>query len=236
MTEEQKDQETQEVVNQETESTEQLTEESSAAEKTVQKESEETVPNVDERGVEWKNVAMEEKRKRETMEDRIERLEQSQSPYVPPQQQMPQQPKVDQSKVVEKFAGNIDGYLDNYYDKRRHKERVDDAISYVTSKGLTVKEVDRIAYEYGISSADPMKMVKSVERILKATNKPEPAPKPVNKEKEAERVKKIKQNTTESGSRPSVPKPDITKASKERFLASGEQSDLTDYFRKQMGD
>lgn len=182
----------------------------------------ETVPSeTDEQGVEWKNRAEEYRRK---YEEALERQAAQQS-------QPAAQPKV--ADEFENIAPDTKKLLDTYYQRMRHQEKLKDAYDYLREKNISVKEVDAIAAEYGLSNVDPMRLVKAAERIKIATT-PKKTPAVVSTEREVARTNKIKSTTTEVGSRPAAPKPKESDALYQKFKESGAVKDYEVYTRKKL--
>ena len=223
MEEETQDQSVNDVEAQETPSVAEPVEETpQEAEETVEEQPSE-LSEVDERGVPWKNRAMEYERKY------IEALERQSKPA-------PAAPSQNEPEETDEVGKVIKPYLDKYLQRVQHQEKLKTAFDYITEKGLTVAEVDKVAAEFGLSNADPLRMVKNVEKILKA-RKPQEAPrKVVNKDVEKKRIEKIKKTTTEAGSKPAEARPKESAAHLAKFKSTGDKKDLAAYFRAKLDE
>ena len=227
MAEEQKDQSVNEEQGEETPA-----EDTETAQQAPEAEVEDTEPEaeVDERGVPWKNQAMEYKRKYQEM---LERQQASQvQPPLPKQEE-----KYDPEQEVAKFAKDPKGYMESYIQRVEYQKNLRQAFDYVTEHGMDVQQINSVAADYGISNADPIRMVKKVKEILDlkkaATN---PRSQQVVKKVDGNRTEKIKKTTTEAGSKPAEPKPKESEYLKEQFRKTGHPNDLAAYFRKRLDE
>jgi hypothetical protein len=215
----------------------------SGNDETVQPVGDVSTEQIDERGVPLQNVVAEERRKRAELEDEVARLKANQvsnvSQYAPPPvyQTPASRQDADPAKKVEKFAGDIDGYLDNYYNERKRKERTAEALHYIAERGHSVQVIDGAIAKYGLSLDDPIRAVKTAEKLLglekqKTSNAPA---RKVDEVREQERIDNIKKTTTDAGrSKPPSPTTDEVVRAKEEAEKYGDHEGVYNFFRKQL--
>jgi hypothetical protein len=114
----------------------------------------------DERGVDWKNRAMEYERKLKDLETKVTAMQPPPAPVVPP----------DTQKELEHFVADPQGYLENHYQRRRFQEELPKAEKWLSEQAHfpgwdRAKEVIR---NHGIDFSDPHRGARTVNEILKA--------------------------------------------------------------------
>jgi hypothetical protein len=205
------------------------------------------VDGVDERGVSWKNVAMEKQRKLEEMEDRIKSIEsrvQAQPPYAPypyavAPQVAPQQPQpvVNPEERLNKFVANPDEFFETLYQKRRREELMGEANDYLLENGLNAQEVAQTIMSNGIDMSHPLKAVKRAIKLLDS-KKQDIARQAELKHKDdirlQEELKKqqiIKQTQPLPGNKPTVTPSHQSDEFRAKAVQTGKEKDVTDFFR-----
>lgn len=199
-----------------------------------------TAPQTDERGVPLENVLAEEKRKRLELEEEVARIKEAikSQPYAPAQAPTPTQ-QADPAQKVERFATDPDKYLDSYYNRRRQQEKLQDAFLYVQKKGYNIRQIDGAIVEYGLSTDDPLKAVKTAEKLLALETIPKKSTAPVADRKveefakEQERKEKIKKSATEpGGGKPPAPNTDEVGMAYQDAVKYGDDKGVFNFFKK----
>lgn len=115
----------------------------------------------DSRGVSWENRAKEMERKYKDLEARVNSMNQ------PPAK--PELPEDKQKRLME-FVDDPDGYLDNYYQKRKFDEELPQAEDWLAKQPHFTNwdHAKAKLREHGINFASPLRAVRTLNEILKA--------------------------------------------------------------------
>lgn len=208
---------------------------------------------LDEKGVPLKNRLAESERKREALESRLSKLEETFSDkqyptYPPPPPVQPvQQPESDGAKKIDPEVQKL---LDRHYNDRRSKERTKEADAWLYRQCANDKsdfyrdaqQLNSIIYERRLPFGDdPVGATRDAYEILKqrrqALAKPDPVveqEQQVKQEKQAtqktEQAEKIKKTTTTPGGAAPIQKRNVTSDSYNQACKTGKPNDVTKYF------
>lgn len=189
---------------------------------------------VDERGVPWKNVALEARRKMEALEEKLNRIEQT-IPRPTFGQPVSQPKPVDPVEKVKKFAADPDAFFDEKYQKLRYQDRLRDAEMWLREQDPnnyldTEKKVIDTMREYGIQNPDPLLAVKKAYGLIKKLT---PSP----KQTDSQRQELLKRKQTESGNRPPAlaKKDKIVSDIRKKAVQSSSDADMRDFFNEAFG-
>ncbi len=225
-------------------------------EEVVGETTEPVTEEVDAQGVPLKNRLAESERKLTEANDRLKKIEESyavpkpQYPVYPQQNYQqptvqPQQPGTPEQQAQE-FVKNPDIYIKNQVDAGIQKIRMQDADTWIrrqdpTNYDRNAQDVVNVIREQGLTqacNADPVGVASHAYDVVqkrRAALHPPAAPAPAEavKDKEAQRVQKIKKTTTPSGKAAPAQKPNIKGDLYNKALESGKPEDVAKYFEGQ---
>jgi len=213
-------------------------------------------PDVDERGVPWKNRAMENERKLSEISERLARMETHAISQPIPQIPSPDTPNsVDPQRDIEEFTTNPDAW----YKKKRAQEqaieqqsimqqKMADARAIIASRGAdkyneNYTKVMAMTEKWGLNTADPVRAVQKAFELLDLENTASMSQR--EKQLQAESIKKAEEETKRNaqiknqavgGSKPPVNvKVNSAKDADEdmgRIKQTGSERDVTSFLRK----
>ena len=189
--------------------------------------------DVDERGVSYKNVAAEARRKAELLEEKIANLEAKMAAGNPPVANN----AYDAKARVTQLANNPDDFIDTKIvtkvQQLRYQDRLNDASNWLRDKDpknyiANETKVIQIIKEYGITSPDPVMTVQKAWKLIDDLA-PKITPKPTIPNREAE----IKKQQTSSANKPApVTKTPIINDIRAKAIASGDDADMRAFFNE----
>ena len=207
---------------------------------------------VDERGVPWKNVAMENERKLNEISERLARMEVNAVSQPIPQIPSPATPNsVDPQREIEEFTTNPDVW----YQKKRAQERaveqqsimqqkLAEARALIASRGAdkyneNYTKVMAMTEKWGLNTSDPVKTVQKAFELLDLENNASMSQREKQlaqetskkNEEEAKRNNEIKKTQAVGGSKPPVATKVVNQDYIDNVREKGDIKSVNDFFR-----